>query len=106
MTKPEYEFSKPVTKAVHLDDLSQAVFTTRGLNNPASTKAEDERFEFAKFFNVNPGSKEDYKDSLGKSKMRLIYLKGAEKAKYDNTPNMLDEVWTIFANSRFDQAKV
>ena len=106
VSKPEYGFLKAVTKAVHLDDLSRTAFTTRGLNTPTSAEAEDETFEFAKFFNVDPGLKENYKDSLGMNKMTLIYLKGAEEAKFDNSSGMMEESWTIFANGRFAQAKV
>jgi hypothetical protein len=105
VSKPEYGFLKPVAKPLHLNELSQTVFTTRGLNTPTSAEAEDETFEFAKFFNVDPGLKENYKDLLGKNKMTLIYLKGAEKAKFDNSSGMMEEAWTIFANGRFFQSK-
>lgn len=88
--------------------MSRAAFTEGVFNNPTSMQLTDasKQFDFARFFDLDPRTVEDYKELLTKHRMSLIYLEGAEKAKFANSPDVLNQAWTIFANGRFEQVKI
>lgn len=95
-----------MSQAVDLEDLAKTAFTYRSLNSPVS-QAADKPFKFSTWFFPTPTEQDDYKKALEDSSntMNLIYLKGAENARFDNSSAMLDEAWTIFSNGRFHERK-